>query len=73
MSIQQLLIENSNRPEVQQKIREAAMSGAADAGFNLIVGYDNQVKFGTQESYENQEAAIAAAWEKINEISELEA
>lgn len=71
MRIQELLIENSNRPEVQDQIRKAAMQGAADAGFNLIIGYDNQVKFGTRESYENQEAAIQAAVDRVKETVDL--
>lgn len=72
MSIQTLLIENSNRPEIQEQIRNAAVKGAADAGFNLIVGYDNQVKAGTLETYENFEAAIDAALERINETVNLD-
>lgn len=72
MSIQELLIENSNRPEVQEQIRKAAMHGAADAGFNLIIWYDNQVKFGTRESYENQEAVIEAATARIYETVNLD-
>lgn len=72
MSIQELLIENSNRPEIQEQIRQAAMKGASEAGFNLIIGYDNQVKYGTRESYENQEAVLNAAWERINETVNLD-
>lgn len=72
MNIQTLLIENSNRPEIQQQIREAAVKGAANAGFNLIVGYDNQVKCGTKETYENYEAAVEAAVEEIKETVNLD-
>lgn len=72
MNIQSLLIENSNRPKIQEQIRNAAVKGAADAGFNLIIGYDNQVKAGTRETYENFEAAIQAAVERINETVNLD-
>jgi hypothetical protein len=70
--IQRLLIENSNRPEVQQQIREAAVKGAANAGYNLIIGYDNQVKYGTRDSYDNQDAAEQAAWDSIQENVNLD-
>ena len=72
MTIQSLLIENSNRPEIQDQIRKAAVEGAKAAGFNLIVGYDNQVKAGTQETYENFEVACIAAIERINETVTLD-
>ena len=72
MNIQTLLIENSNRPEIQQQIRNAAANGASDAGFNLIIGYDNQVKCGTQKTYENYDAAIQAAVERIQETVNLD-
>lgn len=71
MSIQELLIENSNRPEIQEQIRNAAVKGAADAGFNLIIGYDNQVKAGTQETYDCFDDAKAAAMEYVMETVEL--
>lgn len=72
MNIQSLLIENNNRPEVQQEIREAAVKGAADAGFNLIIGYDNRVKCGTEETFNNFEAAIEAAVERVKEVVNLD-
>lgn len=72
MSIQQLLLENSNRPEIQEQIRAAAIKGAREAGFNLIIGYDNQVKAGTNETYENFSLATEAAWESINENVNLD-
>jgi len=72
MKIQQLLIENSNRPEIQDQIRAAAIKGAADAGFNLIIGYDNQVKASTKETYEKLDEAKEAALEAINENVNLD-
>lgn len=69
--IQRLLIENNNRPEIQGQIREAALKGAAEAGFNMIFGDDNQVKYGNQASYENQEDAERAAWDRIQETVNL--
>lgn len=72
MNIQTLLIENSNRPEIQEQIRAAAEKGAADAGFNLIVGYDNRPKAGTRETYENWEEAIFAAMQEIEETVNLD-
>ena len=70
-TIQSLLIENSNRPEIQEQIRNAATKGASDAGFNLIIGYDNQAKAGTKETYERFEEAIAAAMECVMETVDL--
>lgn len=70
--IQRLLIENSNRPEIQQQIREAAVKGAQEAGYNMILSYDNQVKYGTRESYDNQEFAEQAAWNSIQENVNLD-
>jgi hypothetical protein len=69
--ISELLIENSNRPEIQDQIREAAVKGAKEAGFCLVVGNDNEVKFGDEETYNNQDAAIAAAIARIEETVEL--
>lgn len=71
--IQQLLIENSSRPEIQQQIRESATKGAAEAGYNLWFDFNsNQVKFGTEETYNNQDAAIGAAMDYIKENVNLD-
>lgn len=70
--IETLIIENSNRPQVQKEVREAAVKGAAEAGYNMIIGYDNKVMYGTEDGYNNQEAALQAAWDKIMEDVELD-
>jgi hypothetical protein len=69
--IAELLAENSNRPKIQDQIREAAVKGARDAGFNLVVGYDNEVKFGDEDTYHNQDLAIEAAIARVKETVEL--
>lgn len=71
-SIQNLLIENSNRPEVQAEIRKHAIEGARDAGFNIILGYDNKPAAGTKHTYENWEAAITAAKNRVAETVDLD-
>ena len=70
--IEKLLIENSNRPQVQKEVREAAVKGAAEAGYNMIIAHDNKVMYGTEDGYNNQEAALQAAWDKIMEDVELD-
>ena len=70
--IEELLYENSNRPEIQEKIRQAAVKGAADEGFSLVIGYDNSLKFGDKETYENQSDALAAAESRIEETVNLD-
>ena len=70
--IEEILYENSNRPEIQEKIRQAAVKGAADEGFSLVIGYDNSLKFGDKETYENQSDALAAAESRIEETVNLD-
>lgn len=48
------------------------MDGARDAGFNLVVGYDNKPWAGTQETYDNWEAATEAAIARIKEVVNLD-
>ena len=72
MTIQSLLIENSNRPSIQQEIRDAAIKGAYEKGFNLILGYDNQPKAGTQETYENWGECLEAALQNVLETVNLD-
>jgi hypothetical protein len=69
--ISELLAENSSRPEIQDQIREAAVNGARDAGFCLVIGNDNEVKFGDEETYHNQDLAIEAAIARVKETVEL--
>lgn len=72
MNIQTLLIENSYRPVTQDQIREAAIKGASRAGYNLILGYDNQPKAGTRETYDNWEDCLEAAIEQVKEDVNLD-
>ena len=52
-SITRLLIENENRPDIQEQIRAAAIQAANDLGHNLILEYDNVPKAGSKFTYEN--------------------
>lgn len=73
MRIQELLIENSNRPKIQQEIKDAAEKGASGAGFNIMVDlYKSAVVFIDQETHDNQEAAVQAAMEAIKETVNLD-
>ena len=63
---------HSNRPSIQQEIRDAAIKGAYEKGFNLILGYDNQPKAGTQETYENWGECLEAALQNVLETVNLD-
>jgi len=66
-SITRLLIENENRPDIQEQIRAAAIQGAKDFDYNLILEYDNIPKAGNKFTYDNWEFAISYAIERIED------
>lgn len=70
--IQDLLNENSNRPQIQAEIRKAAEKGAKEAGFSMTITSDNQVKYGNEETYNSQDEANHAAWKSIQENVNLD-
>jgi len=71
-SITRLLIENENRPEIQEQIRAAAIQGAKDSGYNLILGYDNVPKSGNAMTYKEWEFAISFAIGRIEDTVNLD-
>lgn len=70
--ITDLLNENSSRPQIQAEIRKAAEIGAKDAGFSMTITSDNHVKYGNEETYNNQDEANQAAWQSIQENVNLD-
>lgn len=72
MNVQTLLIENTNRPEIQAKIKDAFEKGAKDAGFSLWIRADHTVAAGTLETYENFNAAVEAGLQRVRETVNLD-
>lgn len=69
--IQQLLIENENRPEIQKEIRKAAINGAKSAGYKIGFEEDNSIYYKNKKSYLESDEACYAAWERIQEDVDL--
>lgn len=68
MNFQNQILENSNNPQVQQQIANAAENGARDAGFKIAVNASTgRTTFLDQNSYDNQEDVFRAAQDRVNE------